>query len=200
MKRNLLAIAVSAAMTASLLGGCGGSNQKAAESTVKQEETTKAPESDEKTEEAEPAEAGQLDLSGQEISILGSYHEDMVKRLAEMFEERTGCKVSYLRMPTGEAVAKMTAEKDNPSVNVYLGGTVDGHENLVQQGLLVPYKSSTEAEIPSEYLDPNGVWKSQYIETLSIGVNTERWEKEFADSGLEMPTTLEELINPAFKG
>ena len=200
MKRNLLAIAVSAAMTASLLGGCGGSNQKAAESTVKQEETTKAPESDEKTEEAEPAEAGQLDLSGQEISILGSYHEDMVKRLAEMFEERTGCTVSYLRMPTGEAVAKMTAEKDNPSVNVYLGGTVDGHENLVQQGLLVPYKSSTEAEIPSEYLDPNGVWKSQYIETLSIGVNTERWEKEFADSGLEMPTTLEELINPAFKG
>ena len=64
-----------------------------------------------------------------------------------MFEERTGCKVSYLRMPTGEAVAKMTAEKDNPSVNVYLGGTVDGHENLVQQGLLVPYKSSTEAEM-----------------------------------------------------
>ena len=200
MKRNLLALAVSAAMTASLLGGCGGSNQKTAEGTVKQEETTKAPESDGKSEEAEPAEAGQLDLSGQEISILGSYHEDMVKRLAEMFEERTGCKVSYLRMPTGEAVAKMTAEKDNPSVNVYLGGTVDGHENLVQQGLLVPYKSSTEAEIPSEYLDPNGVWKSQYIETLSIGVNTERWKKEFADSGLEMPTTLEELINPAFKG
>ena len=124
MKRNLLALAVSAAMTASLLGGCGGSNQKTAESTVKQEETTKAPESDGKSEEAEPAEAGQLDLSGQEISILGSYHEDMVKRLAEMFEERTGCKVSYLRMPTGEAVAKMTAEKDNPSVNVYLGGTV----------------------------------------------------------------------------
>jgi iron(III) transport system substrate-binding protein len=135
-----------------------------------------------------------------ELSILGSYHEDMVKRLAEMFEAETGCKVSYLRMPTGEAVAKLTAEKDNPSVSVFLGGTVDGHENLKQQGILTAYTSPVESELPSEYVDPDGVWKAQYVETLSIGVNTERWEKEFASTGLEIPTTLEELLNPAFKG
>ena len=137
-------------------------------------------------------------LSGMHLNILGSYHEDMVKRLAEMFEEETGCTVSYLRMPTGEGVAKLTAEKDSPAVNVYIGGTVEAHENLKHHGILAAYRSPMEAELPSEYVDPDGVWKAQYIETLSIGVNTERWEKEFP--GQKPPSTLEELLNPDFKG
>lgn len=191
----VLTVAMAAGMT-----GCGGGSESETKPTP---ETTNAvnQETDGASgEESKEAGGEKADISGMELSILGSYHEDMVKRLAEMFEAETGCKVSYLRMPTGEAVAKLTAEKDNPSVSVYLGGTVDGHENLKQQGILTSYTSSTEAEIPSEYLDPEEVWKSQYIETLSIGVNTERWEEEFADSGLEIPTKLEDLLNPEFKG
>ncbi len=139
-----------------------------------------------------------LPLAGKSLNILGSYHEDMVKRLAEMFEAETGCRVAYLRMPTGEGVARLTAEKDNPTFNVYIGGTVDAHENLKEQGILRAYRSPFEHEIPQQYIDPDGVWKAQYLETLSIGVNTERWRTEFP--GQEMPTTLEELLNPAFKG
>jgi len=141
---------------------------------------------------------GSSRLEGMQLNILGSYHEDMVKRMAEMFENETGCSVSYLRMPTGEAVARLIAEKEDPVVSVYIGGTIDAHENLKHQGVLVPYESPVEREISGEYVDPDGVWKAQYIETLSIGVNTERWKAEFP--GRVMPSTLEELLDPAFRG
>lgn len=137
-------------------------------------------------------------LAGMQLNILGSYHEDMVKRLAEMFESETGCKVSYLRLPTGEGVAKLMAEKSNPTISVYIGGTVDAHENLKHQGVLASYHSPVEKELPNEYVDPDGVWKAQYIETLSIGVNTERWAQEFP--GQAMPTTLEEMLDSRYRG
>lgn len=187
MKKKVL-VTMGAALV--VLGAAGCSSEKASP------ETTPAAVQSEAGAEI----AGTTDISGMELSILGSYHEDMVKRQAELFEQKTGCKVTYLRMPTGEAVAKLTAEKDNPTVNVYIGGTVDAHENLKEQGILAAYHSPVEGELPAAYVDPDGVWKGQYLETLSIGVNTERWEEEFADLGIEMPTTLEELLNPAFKG
>jgi len=137
-------------------------------------------------------------LTGMQLNILGSYHEDMVRRLAEMFRDETGCNVSYIRLPTGEGVARLAAEKDNPTFNVYIGGTVDAHENLKHKGILAAYHSPVENEIQSEYIDPDGVWKAQYIEVLSIGVNMERWEQEY--SGYELPSTLQDLLNPAFKG
>ena len=79
------------------------------------------------------------DLSGMQLNILGSYHEDMVKRLAQMFEDETGCNVFYMRLPTGLGVAKLVTEKDNPTFNVYIGGTVDAHESLKHQNILVKY-------------------------------------------------------------
>lgn len=143
---------------------------------------------------------GSGEFAGQEITILGSYHEDMIKKLAEMFEEKTGAKVHYLRMPTGEATAKLTVEAKNPTMNVYIGGTVDAHEKLKKEGVLIAYKSPIEKEIDSAFIDPDGVWKAQYVEALSIGINEERWAKDFAPKGIKPPTTLEELLNPAFKG
>lgn len=137
-------------------------------------------------------------ISNSTINILGSYHEDMIRRLAEMFEQKTGCKVNYVRLPTGHAITKLIEEKDHPSYQVYLGSTVDTHEILKREHVLVPYKTDAEKTINPEYVDPDGVWKAQYIEVLSIGVNTSRFDKEF--SGQKNPDSLEDLLNPAFKG
>ncbi|MBE6907788.1 MAG: ABC transporter substrate-binding protein [Ruminococcaceae bacterium] len=180
--------AVSLLLTFTLLIGCGCSSASSS-TTWNNVSTTPSSNADRNGVNA---------LSGMHLNILGSYHEDMVRRLAEMFETESGCTVSYLRIPTGEGVAKLTAEKDNPTFNVYIGGTVDAHESLKYQGILAAYHSPVENELPVEYIDPDGVWKAQYIETLSIGVNTERWEKEYP--GEKIPTTLQDLLNPALRG
>ena len=140
------------------------------------------------------------EASSDELRIIGSYHEDMVKSLAEMYGEKYGCQVSYVRMPTGDAEAKLIAEMENPTCDVWIGGTVDAHEILKEKGILVSCQTQGEKEIPPQYLDADGVWKTQYVEVLSIGINSERWENEFAVEGIEKPTTLEDLLNPVYKG
>lgn len=208
--KKVLATMLALVLLMGCMGGCANSNNTAtsaastasvseADSSSKAEEST-VDSSDSKAEST--ADGGEkVDISGKTVDVLIAYHEDVAKRQAEEFEKLTGCKVNFLRMPTGEAITKIVSEADNPTVTLLAGGTVDGHQQLKEQGLLTNgYTSYNEEYIPEAYADPEGYFKTLYIETVSIGVNTERWEEEFADSGLEMPTTLEELLDPAFKG
>ena len=134
------------------------------------------------------------------IFVLGSYHEDMIKALSEEFEKKTGCKVRYVRMSTGEAQKRLLAGKGNEKYDVWIGGTVDAHEQLKSNGILGKYISENEKNIEADYRDKDGVWKAQYMEVLSIGINKEKWNKEFAGKNIPYPITLKDLLNPAFKG
>lgn len=139
-------------------------------------------------------------LSGKKLVMYVSFHEDTAKSLAEAFKEKTGAEVSFIRLPTGEAVARMIAEKDAPKASVWLGGTSDAHEKLKADGILTPYTSPNDKLIPEAYRDKDHVWHGLYLETLAIGYNKDRFEKEFAPKGITPPTSLEDLLNPAFKG
>lgn len=134
------------------------------------------------------------------IFVLGSYHEDMIKALSEEFEKKTGCKVRYVRMSTGEAQKRLIVGKGNEKYDVWIGGTVDAHEQLKADGILGKYISENEKNIKADYRDKDGVWKAQYMEVLSIGINKEKWNKEFAGKNIPYPNTLKDLLNPAFKG
>jgi len=160
---------------AALLGaaGCGGGEKKA--------EDNKQP------------------LKGKELVMYVSFHEDTAKELSALFKKQTGCEVKFIRLPTGEAVARLVAEKASPKADVWLGGTVDAHEKMKAEGITTPYKSQADAKLPAEYRDKDGFWKGTYIETLSIGVNEARYEKEFKGKA-PMPEKLEDLLNPVFKG
>lgn len=196
--KKTMATLLAIALAVGSLSGCAGSS-KPSDANASPSGNAGAVSA---SSENAPAENGEkVDISGQQINVLIAYHEDVARRQAEMFESMTGCKVSFLRMPTGEAITKLIAESDNPTVCLLAGGTVDGHQNLKDHGILTNgYTSPNEEFIPEDYRDPEGYFKTLYIETVSIGVNTERWEEEFADKGLPMPTTLEELLDPMYKG
>ena len=139
-------------------------------------------------------------LKGKELVMYVSFHEDTAKDLARLFKEKTGCEVKFIRLPTGEAMARLMAEKDAPKADIWLGGTADAHALAKAQGITEKYVSPNDNMVPDQYRDKDGFWKGVYLETLSIGVNTARFEKEFAPKGIAMPTKLEDLLNPAFKG
>lgn len=60
------------------------------------------------------AKAGGQDLKGKKLVMYVSFHEDTAKELADLFKKQTGADVSFIRLPTGEALARITAEKDAP--------------------------------------------------------------------------------------
>ena len=54
--------------------------------------------------------AAAQNLKGKKLVMYVSFHEDTAKGLAELFKKQTGAEVSFIRLPTGEAMARLTAE------------------------------------------------------------------------------------------
>ena len=162
-----------------LTAGCGGGDKKAADS------------------KAAPA---AQNLKGKKLVMYVSWHEDTAKALAEDFKKATGAEVSFIRLPTGEAVARLTAEKDAPKADIWVGGPSDAHEVLKAQGVTEKYASPNLKNIPAQYRDKDGYWAGVYLEALAIGYNEARFKKEFEPKGVKPPKTLEDLLKPEFKG
>ncbi len=177
MKFKKAAVALMAGMML-LAAGCGGGGDKKA---------------------ADQGAAGQS-LKGKKLVMYVSFHEDTAKGLAELFKKKTGAEVSFIRLPTGEAMARLAAEKAAPKADVWLGGTSDAHAKAKADGITEAYASKNDQLIPTEYRDKDNYWHGLYLETLSIGYNPDRFKKEFEPKGIKPPQNLEDLLNPAFKG
>lgn len=134
------------------------------------------------------AKAGGQDLKGKKLVMYVSFHEDTAKELADLFKKQTGADVSFIRLPTGEALARITAEKDAPKADIWLGGTADAHAKAAADGLLEAYKSKNAKMIMPEYQDKDGFWYGTYLEVLAIGYNEKRFNEEFKPKGVVAPT------------
>lgn len=179
-KSKWMSLLIAAAMMISMvMAGCGS--------------TATAPQSSQGKD-------GLPDLKGKKLVVYVTFHESEGKRLLELFKQKTGCDYSFIRLPAGEAVTRVIAEKGAPKADIVLGGPADAHETLKDAGLLEKYDSKTAKDIPSYYKSSEGYWNGLYVGPLSIIVNKDRFEKEFKSKGIAVPKTFEDLLNPAFKG
>ena len=62
--------------------------------------------------------------------------EKYASQIFAQFTKDTGIKVNFLRFSTGEALARLTAEKGNPQVDVLLGGPADMYAAGIKEGIL----------------------------------------------------------------
>ena len=63
--------------------------------------------------------------------------------LSTVYARTTGVKVNMSLKGSGEALAQLIAEKENPKTDVWFGGTGDPHLQAAEQGLSLEYKSAT---------------------------------------------------------
>lgn len=176
MKRFL---ALVMALSLVLLAGCGGTKT----------ETPKA-EAPKAAEQPAPA---KKDLK---LVLYAGQMEDHVKGAVSEFEAKTGVKVEWVRMSSGETLTRIRAEKDNPKASVWYGGPADGYVAAKEEGLLEKYVSPNAAKIPSQYKDPEGYWTGVYVGFLGFGSNTKLLEEQ----KLQAPESWEDLLKPEFKG
>jgi iron(III) transport system substrate-binding protein len=130
------------------------------------------------------------------LTILGTPQEEYIQGIARAFEAETGVKTSYVRLSSGEALAKLRADKSNPQFSVWWGGPADGYIAANIEGLLEPYKPQGFDKIPAQYKDPNGIWTGIYVGALGLAVNT----KVLAEKGLPEPTSWADLAKPIYRG
>ena len=70
-----------------------------------------------------------------ELNAYSIMPEKYASQIFAEFTKDTGIKVNFLRFSTGEALARLNAEKTNPQVDVMLGGPADTYAAGVKEGI-----------------------------------------------------------------
>jgi len=122
--------------------------------------------------------------------------EPLARAVFEAYEKDTGVKVEWVRLSTGEAVARMEAERKNPQVDIWFGGVGLGHIQAKDKGLTTPYVSPNAKNIPAKFKDKDGYWTGIYAGALCFVSNINRLK----ELGLEAPKSWADALKPEFKG
>ncbi|MEW6228405.1 MAG: ABC transporter substrate-binding protein [Bacillota bacterium] len=122
--------------------------------------------------------------------------EPLARAVFEAFEKDTGIKVEWVRLSTGETVARLEAERKNPQASIWYGGVGLGHIEAKKKGLTTPYKSPAAAAIPANFKDKDNYWTGIYAGPLCFVSNVNRLK----ELGLEAPASWVDLTKPEYKG
>ncbi len=134
-----------------------------------------------------------------EINVLCTPQEEWCQGMKQEFETKYGITVNYVRMSSGESLARLRAEKDNPQFDIWWGGPIDSFVAAKGEGLLEAYNSPNYKNLrdQAKFKDPDNYWAGIYVGTLGFCTNKD-WLA--ANPGVEAPTSWDDLLNPAFTG
>lgn len=132
----------------------------------------------------------------QVLHVYSIIHEEETEALCNLFTEKTGIKVEYLRATTGELVNRVISEKNDPMADVLLGGASSYHIQASKEGALEPYVSPVSKDFPAYAKSEDGTWTGFCVLTLGIGINKNRFAEKFP--GEAYPASWEDLLNPVF--
>jgi iron(III) transport system substrate-binding protein len=130
-------------------------------------------------------------LSGSLTVVCGAT-EAWCNAMTAAFTKKTGVTTKFVRLSSGETVARLDAAKNNPEFDVWHGGPADGFGVARIGGLIDKYASPSRNLIPKKYQDDDGYWTGVYVGALGFCTNT----KEIRRLGLQAPTSWAELLNP----
>ena len=135
-------------------------------------------------------------FSAEALNAYSIWPENWARPMFEEFEKATGIHVNFIRFSSGEALARIIAEKNNPRVDVLFGGPVETHIAGIKEGIFEPYKPPTFATLAPRFKDPNGYWIGIADDPLVFMTNS----KFLKENNLKPPTSWDDLLNPAYKG
>ncbi len=168
--RKSLTLILIFSLAALLIAGCGG-------------------------KDAKPADKAAAPAKSETINIYTIWPEKYSSAVFAAFTKETGIKVNFLRFSSGEALARVVAEKGNPQVDVLFGGPADTFAAGVDKDVFEPYAPKGADKIPAKFKDPKNFWVGVAVNPISFMFNN----KVLKEKNLPAPTSWDELLNPAFK-
>lgn len=76
-----------------------------------------------------------LVFSANSVKAYTTFEEPLAKEVFDAFEKETGIRVEWVRLSTGEAVARLEAERENPQASIWVGGVGVLHVQAKMKGL-----------------------------------------------------------------
>ena len=132
-----------------------------------------------------------------QLNAYSIWPENWARPMLQEFEQTTGIKVNFVRFSSGEALARVIAEKGNPRVDVLFGGPVETFAAGIKEGIFDPYKPPSFNALPARFKQADGYWVAIADDPLVFMTNA----KFLKENGLKgPPASWEDLLNPAYKG
>lgn len=193
--------ALMALSIAATLSACGNANttEAPAENTAEQTqsaeenktETSETPEvkeetSEEKAEEAAPAETSSeenKDLSGS-VTVYMPSPKGLNEKYIAAFEEETGVKVDLFEGTTGEILARLEAEKDNPVADVVVLASWSDGLAMKKEGNLESYDAKDADKLYENFIDSDKELFGTSASAVGVIYNTtivENLDADWAD-------------------
>jgi iron(III) transport system substrate-binding protein len=136
----------------------------------------------------------------QQLNVVCSVQAEWCTAVANEFQRETGIKVALVLKGSGESMAQIAAEKANPKLDVWFGGTGDPHLQAAEQDLTLPYKSPLLEQLhpwAKRQAEQSGYRTvGLYLGVLGIGYNTELLAKK----KLPVPACWRDLGKPQYAG
>ena len=129
------------------------------------------------------------------LNVYSIWPENWARPMFEEFEKATGIKVNFVRFSSGEALARVIAEKNNPRVDVLFGGPVETFAAGINEGMFEPYKPPSFAKLPARFKHADGQWVAIADDPLVFMTN----DKFLKEHNLKPPASWDDLLNPAYK-
>lgn len=130
------------------------------------------------------------------LTVLCTPQEDWCVAMTQAFEEETGIETNYVRMSSGESLARIRATQDDPEFSVWWGGPADAFIAAYEEGLIEPYEPELASVLPEKAVGVDHSWHGIYMGAIGFCSNVEYLE----ELGVEPPTSWEALLDPALKG
>ncbi|MBM3568439.1 MAG: ABC transporter substrate-binding protein [Alphaproteobacteria bacterium] len=131
----------------------------------------------------------------QTLNAYSIWPENWARPMLEAFEKQSGIKVNFLRFSSGEALARVIAEKGNPRIDVLFGGPVETFAAGVKEDVFQPHKPPAFGELAARFKDAGGMWTAIADDPLVFMTNS----KFLADNKLQAPQSWNDLLHPAYK-
>src|SRR3989442_10727897 len=94
----------------------------------------------------------------QTLNVYTAWPESLSQPIFKAYTAKTGVQINFIRLRTGERVARATAEKNTPRADVIGGAPGDGLAAAKEAGIIEPYRPPTWDKIPAELRDKEGYY------------------------------------------
>ena len=113
--------------------------------------------------------------------------------MIDAIEENLGIEMPHDNKNSGQTLAQLLAERDNPVADIAYYGVTTGIK-AGDEGVAAPYKPTGFEDVPEGLKDPEGRWFTTHQGTLGFFVNVD------ALAGAPVPQSWEDLLDPQYRG
>jgi iron(III) transport system substrate-binding protein len=134
------------------------------------------------------------------LNMLCAPAADWCEAIAAGFQRETGIRVNMTRKSSGEILAQLAAEAQNPRTDVWFGGSAETHITATERSLLQTYTSPNMAGLHDWAQRAHRLSTGHCVGVSSGAIGIAHNRELMTRKNLPIPRSWEDLANPAYRG